>query len=160
MEDLATRVQDLPVELYNDILDLMLTPDAKFVTIKDDYEPPTQLQISRATRERFAVRYYSPPIAFAYYSTLWLCRWLKSLPKEHCSNIARIFQLYFSRVAKPEAVVRDEQVSNASETNRRLQEHNIVLSTEAVVAYRVYVRETNGSRKREMRSYLLRRQDR
>lgn len=41
MEDLATRVQHLPVELYNDILDLVLTPDAKFVTIKDDYEPPT-----------------------------------------------------------------------------------------------------------------------
>lgn len=67
MATLAERVQDLPAELYNEILELTLTFPKKIyinegmLSIKiqggsryaltfQDYESPAQLQISRATR--------------------------------------------------------------------------------------------------------------
>ena len=59
LEDLAQRMQDLPVELYDMVLEYSFTADEERVGVSWSYKPPARLQVSRATRELFAKKYYS-----------------------------------------------------------------------------------------------------
>lgn len=59
LEDLAQRVQNLPAELYDMVLEYTFTADEERIEITLAYKPPAQLQVSRATRELFAQDYYT-----------------------------------------------------------------------------------------------------
>ncbi|KAK4494796.1 hypothetical protein PRZ48_014152 [Zasmidium cellare] len=57
MDGLAEHIQDLPPELFDMILDFVLTPSQTHPSLIA-YKPPVQLQISRSTRATFAARFY------------------------------------------------------------------------------------------------------
>ena len=83
MKSLAELVQNLPPELYNEVYKLTFTATAVVVQIDRAYKPPSCLQVSRVTRDRFARPYYGPSI-FYIHKTL-LAQWTKSLPRRHHS---------------------------------------------------------------------------
>ena len=55
---LAEFVQGLPAKLYNKILEYTLTIDEDEVVIDENWKPPVQLQINRATRAEVAEKFY------------------------------------------------------------------------------------------------------
>ncbi|KAK4494925.1 hypothetical protein PRZ48_014281 [Zasmidium cellare] len=58
-EDLDRRIQALPQELQDEILDHVLFIEPGEVTINTaSYKPPWQLRINRATRKKVAAHYY------------------------------------------------------------------------------------------------------
>lgn len=58
LEELAQRVQDLPAELYDMVLEYTFTADEERVAISPYYKPLARLHVSRATRDLFAKNYY------------------------------------------------------------------------------------------------------
>lgn len=62
---LAELVQDLPAELYNNILDYTLAIDEDTAVITKDWKPPVQLQIDRATRAEVTEKFYRDTV-FTY----------------------------------------------------------------------------------------------
>lgn len=109
MATLAELVQDLPAELYNNILEYTLTTDEDEVTIDKseyfgisrnvkvanrlaDYQPPKQLQINRATRTAVMKMYYSST-RFLWPQAVrlvWHQSWLDSLTPFALGTISTI----------------------------------------------------------------------
>lgn len=91
-DGLIARVHNLPPELFNEIQDLVFTPDTDTVNITRDYKPPPQLRFSRVTRAAFAAKYFSQSTTFT--STLsrkqQVRGWLHSLAIEHRNLIDKV----------------------------------------------------------------------
>lgn len=92
---LRARVQGLAPELFDTIQDMVFTPSTDAANIeKGSTKAPYQLQVSRATRELFAQRWYSDK-AFFVKSAMDgddTCRlWLSSLPPEHRKLINHVY---------------------------------------------------------------------
>ena len=94
MDDLTQRIRDLPPELFNHILDFVVTINTpnNTITIDPSYHPPVQLHIARWTRDRVAQTYYSQTTFYIpelhSHDTRWLTHqdtfdWLRSLPMNH-----------------------------------------------------------------------------
>jgi hypothetical protein len=88
------RVQALAQELFSMIYDYTFTSDGKKVTITKHYKPPAQLQVSRATRERFAAEFYNN--TFCYDDLIVAITHLRTLEPAHCETIKRmVFKVCF-----------------------------------------------------------------
>lgn len=89
---LAEFVQDLPAELYNEILDLTLAVDTDAVTLDNNYKPPVQLQIDRFSRKVNARRYYRNTIFTInrFQDFRMSAKLLASLPKKHVKLVKTI----------------------------------------------------------------------
>lgn len=112
MADLATRLQNLPAELYSNILDLVFTPDTSEVTIAIDYQPPARLQVSRSTRSFFASSYYSNTtfhfdVVDKTAANKRASIWLKSLPEPHghSINTVHLFRPSVVDVVTPDLIM-------------------------------------------------------
>lgn len=90
MEDLATRVQGLPLELYNEIYELAFTPSSGTVIITSDYKPPRPLQVNKELRKKFATAYYGANRDFVFNNTRLLHSWLTKLQNRNERLICRI----------------------------------------------------------------------
>ncbi|GIZ41631.1 hypothetical protein CKM354_000493000 [Cercospora kikuchii] len=97
--ELRQRMHNLPTELFNDIYDLVMTPDETEVKLDRKYKPPIQLQIDRLCRKRFSEKYYK----LTHFTVPWLnpgrlVSWLTRLTEEHrasvrCINVSRVIDL-------------------------------------------------------------------
>lgn len=97
--ELNQRMHNLPTELFNDIYDLVMTPDETEIKLDRKYKPPKQLQIDRLARKQFGEKYYS----LTHFTVPWLnpgrlVSWLTGLSEEHraavrCINVSRVIDL-------------------------------------------------------------------
>ena len=88
---LEQRIQQLPQELQDQILDAVLslaTANAKTVLITAAYRPPWQISVDRRTRKKQARDYYANSV---FQSTLhdWMS-WIKSIPVQYQSLVKEI----------------------------------------------------------------------
>lgn len=93
MASLADRVQSLPAELVDKIIDLVFTPDlTSTITLTKDHKPPHLLHVNRSTRASFAEAYYSnTPVEMPKEEyRLRLGSFLRSLPPAHRLFINKI----------------------------------------------------------------------
>lgn len=90
MKTLIGLVHGLPPELFNDIRDLVFTPDEKRVFINEHYTPPSLLQVSSYTRRQYAERYYGGATEFVPSSAKILAKFLKCLPEAHRGLIQHV----------------------------------------------------------------------
>lgn len=89
---LAEFVQDLPPELYIEILDYTLAIATDPVTLDNTYKPPVQLQIDRFSRKVNARRYYRNTIFTInrFQDFRMSAKFLASLPKKHVKMVKTI----------------------------------------------------------------------
>ena len=89
---LAECVQGLPAELFNYVLDLTLTINADTFTLDNNYKPPVQLQIDRASREEIAETYYGETtfIINRFRDFSKSAKFVESLPTEHVKLVKTI----------------------------------------------------------------------
>lgn len=80
MTTLASLVQALPAELYNEIYDLTFTADPGNRYIDGNYKPPSCLQVSRSTRKTFEQSYYGNNSIF-YGGWKYASKWTWCLPR-------------------------------------------------------------------------------
>ena len=88
-ENLAACLQKLPQELYDKIYEQVFTADSKERVIDKGYKPPAQLQVDRASREKFADSYYGAGATFSFPTGLDVA-WAEGLPTRHFDKIARL----------------------------------------------------------------------
>lgn len=110
LEDLAQRVQDLPAELYDMVLEYTFTAGRERIEITPAYKPPPQLQVSRTTRDLFAKHYYTRARFFA---PVWktIKAFVRSL------SIAHIIMLSGEEVPDPE----DDDLLTRNEWRARMR---------------------------------------
>lgn len=89
MDDFNTRVQSLPVELFNEIYNLtsMAAPCSR--TIDKDYKPPHLLRINRHNRALFSKSYYESGAIFCMHLKI-LETWMPYLEEALVEQIAEI----------------------------------------------------------------------
>ena len=100
MKTLDELVQDLPRELYDEILRLTFTAEPAAHLIDKAYKPPKRLRVSRQTREMFAASFYGSSvfdipeyinIKHVYISENHYARkWLDSLPAAHVELLKNV----------------------------------------------------------------------
>lgn len=96
MGGLATHVQSLPKELYDEIYNLVFTAKSNDrVNITPSYRPPAMLQVDSLSRSKFATSYYGMGKCnsgswFVVDDKHTMCMWLRSLKKEHILLIGEI----------------------------------------------------------------------
>lgn len=92
MPDFTQRIHNLPPEIFNQIFELVFTPEPGPITIDRTYRPPVQMRVSRALRTQYAADYYSPDRTFTAcrLSNGEIFRWLQSLPVAHRDRIYKI----------------------------------------------------------------------
>lgn len=88
---LAELVQDLPAELYNNVLEYTLTIDEDEVVIDKNWKPHARLQINRATRAHVAKKFYQDT-EFTDWDEVGslLPLFFGTLSEEHASMITKI----------------------------------------------------------------------
>lgn len=74
---LTQRVQALPPEIFNKILDFTFTPDST-IYVDKEYRPPATLQVSQAAREKVLKQFFTDGRIF-YVSRPVLPMWLQSI---------------------------------------------------------------------------------
>lgn len=90
-EQLRRRVQSLPAELFNLVLDFVFIPSGTAAVINRDYKQPSNLRVSRATRESLILDYYSnTTFAFRDGDSNLLVTWLKSLSQAYRLAIRKV----------------------------------------------------------------------
>ena len=90
LRDLAQRVQDLPAELYDMVLEYTFAADEDRIVITDSYKPSKLLHVNRATRDLFAKNYY---ICTRFFIPVWehlrtIDRFVTSLSIDHVNLLA------------------------------------------------------------------------
>lgn len=88
-EDLASRMQNLPQELYDRICREVFTATSGRVEVSKCYKTPRLLRVDHDSREHFARSYYSNT-QFHYEYMIHsqdLVYWLSSLPREHLAML-------------------------------------------------------------------------
>ena len=94
--DLSRRIQNLPQELYDKILDYTVSvDDISEIEICRSYKPPAQLRINRVIRDREAANYYANTKFTCNAWTLDQCaqmlgEWLRSIPVKHVCMIQNV----------------------------------------------------------------------
>lgn len=109
MATLASLVQALPKELYDEIYELTFTTNSSIRHITERYQPPICLQVSRSTRETVAASYYGKDSIF--YITKEDCRkWVASLPPSRFEMLrdVRILNLMVQPLTGVDGRGRDE----------------------------------------------------
>lgn len=90
-DELTRRIHNLPAELFNDIRDVVLTPDTEAIHITQVYKPPFEMMVSRATREQFAAKYYgNTTFCLTDGKECMFVEFLASIPLHHRLLIARV----------------------------------------------------------------------
>lgn len=96
-EQLATLVQSLPQELYDQVFSLTFTsiPTINPIIITKSYKPPSCLQVSRDTRATFAAAYYpNNRFDFEHKYTFpdaeLAGKWLASLSRSHFEHLEMV----------------------------------------------------------------------
>lgn len=79
--NLIERVHALPAELFNQIRDEVFTPKPCTVRIDAKYKPPSSLQVDKASRRRYTLKYYGGVVKFTCANPDLLLRYLASLTK-------------------------------------------------------------------------------
>lgn len=98
-EQLKARLEALPIELYDNIQDLVFkfegsetlqrkcpnifaaqTSTDEVIRINAQYKPPIQMQMNAASRAKFSKWYYKSDRAFLFEDVWILENWLKSVP--------------------------------------------------------------------------------
>ncbi|EME78669.1 uncharacterized protein MYCFIDRAFT_209035 [Pseudocercospora fijiensis CIRAD86] len=96
--DLDERIQILPQELQDIIFDFTLSPNSdRVIAVTSNYRAPSQLQISRKSRDVAAARYYSSN-AFTFTTGkntrqevfYFIQKWVASLPRLHASMLREL----------------------------------------------------------------------
>lgn len=82
MDELAHRVQALPAELFNAVLEKFFEFEIPECLVTQDYRPPVQLQINRYWRRTYADSYYGRHIFWACSQHIYL-KWRTSLSPEN-----------------------------------------------------------------------------
>lgn len=80
--NLVALLQTLPQELWNKIYDDVFIADDGPRHITHAYKPPTELQVSKSTRDLFARTYYGNEAHFEIDEGL-LVGWATALPQDH-----------------------------------------------------------------------------
>lgn len=82
--DSSEHVQSLPKELYDWIYELVFTAGSTGwpIRVRNSYRPPAMLQVSRASRQKFATSYYGSSNGFKFRDEMGMRKWLKSLEYE------------------------------------------------------------------------------
>ncbi|CAK1358008.1 hypothetical protein CB0940_07334 [Cercospora beticola] len=91
--ELDHRIQALPQELQDEILDLTVAIKPTTVVIDKSYKPPWQLAIDQALRRKVAQDYYSSTIFVVEDGRAkppLLRSWLTSLPADHTHLVSEI----------------------------------------------------------------------
>ncbi|KAI5362817.1 hypothetical protein Slin15195_G101980 [Septoria linicola] len=117
---LDDRIQDLPQELQDIILEFTLESPSATVLLTKDYKPPGPLAISRKTRAKAATSYYNNS-AFLFEKTSRtydvgvlissIVAWVKSLSREHRSWVKEV------RVSNPDRGIRNFEPEIYQATN-------------------------------------------
>ena len=82
MDELTQRVQDLPGEVFNRILNLVFTCQPGTYEVNANYKPPALLGVSSDTRLVFGTTYYSSS-AFVFDDKELIGKWLNSIGPDH-----------------------------------------------------------------------------
>ncbi|PPJ50768.1 hypothetical protein CBER1_07478 [Cercospora berteroae] len=93
MEDLTSRVQDLPPELFSRIYEFVTAVEPNLIVeISSTYRPPPILQLDRTSREQVATQYYSRGTIFRFTTVKrqFVVKWLASVPPQSRLLIDRI----------------------------------------------------------------------
>ncbi|KAK3712794.1 hypothetical protein LTR37_008885 [Vermiconidia calcicola] len=92
MDDLASRVQDLPPQLYNLIYNDVFTPSTTTINLIDKtYKPPSTLQVDRQSRVIFAMAYYGKGTTIISEALFpgRVVDWLSSLNTRHLARLRK-----------------------------------------------------------------------
>lgn len=91
-EEVALRIQDLPQELQDNILEALeeFQVPQNLVTITSAYKPPLPLQLSQKIRAKFAREYYGTASFRCELNWGLLYDWALSLTAEHREMVARV----------------------------------------------------------------------
>ncbi|WPB03038.1 uncharacterized protein RHO25_007675 [Cercospora beticola] len=93
MNDLTSRVQSLPPELFSRIYELVTAIEPELmVDITSYYRPPAILQLDRSSREHISQEYYGRDTVFRFANEnqrLFL-PWLRSIPTRFRVLIGRV----------------------------------------------------------------------
>lgn len=91
MDELNKRINALPQELIDMISDEVFTADSDQVyEIATDYKPPSTLQVSRSTRQKFAQSYYGNGSSFLFQQPATAQTWALSIPAAHRNLICQL----------------------------------------------------------------------
>jgi hypothetical protein len=90
MASLVKLVQGLPPELFNNIKDLTFTATKGVVAVDRDYKPPTSLQVSKATREQYAISYYEFAKTLQFKDWATFCQ----VPLQYHGNASPLHQFH------------------------------------------------------------------
>ena len=83
MDDLRTRVQALPAELFERIREIFFTPKSGEQEICKDCRPPKPLQIDSKSRETFAKGYYGGGRSFVFNQPYLMEKWIRALQTQY-----------------------------------------------------------------------------
>ena len=100
----------LPPELHGMICDCTFSAGPTTHHITKDYKPPNALQVSRATRNRFAKSHYELA-TFKTSSQATLRRWLLTLKPEHVKQINTV---HFELTQSPHSASKPQQAREAA----------------------------------------------
>ncbi|GIZ41527.1 hypothetical protein CKM354_000482900 [Cercospora kikuchii] len=93
MDDLISRVHDLPPELFSRIYELVTAVDSELIIdITAAYRPPAIIQLDHSSREALCEQYYSSGTIFRFETAKEdvVLQWLGSVPVRFRSLIDRI----------------------------------------------------------------------
>lgn len=104
MATLIELVHGLSPELFDNIKDLVFTPTEDTTTIDENYKPSICLQLSAATREQYANRFYAKT-TFQFYRKSTLLLYFFSLSPSHHGLIEPVRLM----IENPDGPITDEQ---------------------------------------------------
>lgn len=135
-DQLHDRVQSLPPELYDYVYDLTFTAfPTQHAELGSTYRPPSCLQVSKASRAKFAASYYAHTTFIFTHSASHTesittgVNWLVSLLPEHVAMIRCL--RYDTEPPSMMAAYRGVMVQNASATSMIARALQPVLSIRA-----------------------------
>lgn len=119
MDELASRIQNLPTEIYDCILDFKLaTPST--ITIDTTYKPPACLQLNHKLRNIYISQYYGSKTVFTFENGEVAEKWVESLSPAARETVRNIhFKRTYGRRNNGHAGLRG--LRDLQEFERRLE---------------------------------------
>lgn len=119
MDNLNTRVQSLPAELFHEIYIHTFTASSSLRTIDKDYKPPHLLQVNRHSRALFAKSYYGSGSIFCTFLDV-LQAWMRHIQRTHAEQIGEIRLGPYVSAVETEFYVAEWAIEVAEQTMREL----------------------------------------